>query len=407
MIKQQFEVSAGYRKWTYGLIGVGGLVLVLGFIFLALSNNEDSRTRFWAVLLQNGLYFLLLVNTSMFFICISALAMGGWQAAFKRVPEAISSVVPVFSILALLIFIAIIFGHQDKIYHWIDKEHVEHDPILKQKRGFLNPIFFFIWTIITLGVWTLVGRKMRQLSHRTDEAPMELQEAKKYNFTRTIWASVFVVFFALTVGSTIPWLWLMSIDAHWYSTMYSWYTFASTFVAGMALIALYLIYLKNQDYLEYVNDEHLHDLGKFMFAFSIFWTYLWYSQFMLIWYANIPEETIYFKVRMQGPYRGIFFLNLIVNFVLPILLLMRRGAKRNYTTITFLAVLIILGHWVDFYQMVMPGPLGEHYSLGWFEFGILALYAGLLMYFVGRSLQSRPLVAKYDPFLKESIIHHT
>jgi hypothetical protein len=236
---------------------------------------------------------------------------------------------------------------------------------------------------------------------------MDEGQARKFIWDNTVWAAGFIVFFALTVASTIPWLWLMSIDAHWYSTMYSWYTFASTFVAGMSLIALFVIFLKNQNYLEYVNDEHLHDLGKFMFAFSVFWTYLWFSQYMLIWYANIPEETIYFKVRQQGAYRGIFFLNLIINFLVPLLLLMRRGSKRNYTTVTFLAVLIILGHWIDFYQMVMPGTLGEHYSLGWFEIGILALYAGLIMYFAGRSLASRPLVPKYHPFLKESIIHHT
>ena len=199
----------------------------------------------------------------------------------------------------------------------------------------------------------------------------------------------------------------MSIDAHWYSTMYSWYTFASTFVSGMALVALYVIYLKNNDYLEYTTDEQLHDVGKFMFAFSIFWTYLWYSQFMLIWYANIPEETVYFKPRVQGIYKGVFFLNLIVNFLLPFLLLMRRGSKRNYTTVVFVAVLIILGHWVDFYQMVMPGSVGEHFSLGWFEFGILALYAGLIMHFVGKGLASKPLVAVNHPFMKESIIHHT
>jgi hypothetical protein len=128
---------------------------------------------------------------------------------------------------------------------------------------------------------------------------------------------------------------------------------------------------------------------------------------MLIWYANIPEETVYFKPRMQGPYRFIFFLNLVMNFVLPFLLLMRRGSKRNYTTIVYLAVLIILGHWVDFYQMVMPGPLGENYHLGWFEFGVLAFFAGLVMFLVGRGLEKTPLVAKYHPFLKESIIHHT
>lgn len=406
MIKQQFEVTPGYRKWTMALLGVGGLVLLLGIIFLAFSGDEHSRTRFWAVLLQNSTFFLLITNASMFFICVTTLAMGGWQTAFRRVPEAISSVVPVFAILALIVFLGIIFGHQHHIYHWLDTEHVEHDPILKGKKGFLNPVFFLAWTLITLAAWTLIGAKMRKLSSRADE-PMDFEEGKSWIHTNTIWASAFLVFFGLTVGSTIPWLWLMSIDAHWYSTMYSWYTFASTFVAGMSLIALYVIYLKNNDYLEYTTDEQLHDLGKFMFAFSVFWTYLWYSQFMLIWYANIPEETVYFKPRMQGPYRGIFFLNLIVNFVLPFLLLMRRGSKRNYTTVTFVAVLIIIGHWIDFFQMVMPGPMGEHYSMGWFEFGILALYAGMIMHFVGKGLASKPLVPVNHPFMKESIIHHT
>ena len=406
MIKQQFEVTPGYKKWSLGLLAVGGLVLVLGFVFLGLSSDEHSQTRFWAVLLQNSTYFLLICNASMFFICITTLAMGGWQVAFRRVPEAISAVVPVFSVLALLVFLGIVFGHQHHIYHWLDKEHVEHDKILKGKSAFLNPTFFFAWTIITLAVWNFVGRKMRQLSDRTDEPMDGIEGAKSWVNSNIIWAAAFIVFFGLTVGSTIPWLWLMSIDAHWYSTMYSWYTFASTFVSGMALIALFVIYLKNNDYLEYTNDDHLQDLGKFMFAFSIFWTYLWFSQFMLIWYANIPEETVYFKPRLQGAYSGIFYLNLIVNFVLPFLLLMTRGAKRNYTTMTFLSVLIVLGHWIDFYQMVMPGALGDHYSLGWYEFGILALYAGLIMHFVGRSLSSKPVVPRYNPFLKESVIHH-
>ncbi len=406
MIKQQFEVTPGYKKWSLGLLGVGGLVLLLGIFFLAFSKDEHNQTRFWAVLLQNSTFFLLVCNASMFFICITTLAMGGWQIAFRRVPEAISTLVPVFAILAAIVFLGIIFGHQHHIYHWLDKEHVEQDPILKGKSPLLNPVFFLFWTFLTLAVWTGVGAKMRKLSERTNE-PLSAEEGKGFIWSNTVWASVFVVFFGLTVGSTIPWLWLMSIDSHWYSTMYSWYTFASTFVSGMSLIALFVVYLKNNDYLEYTTDEQLHDLGKFMFAFSIFWTYLWYSQFMLIWYANIPEETVYFKPRMQGPYRGIFFLNLIVNFILPFLLLMRKGSKRNYTTITFVAVLIILGHWIDFFQMVMPGAMGEHYSLGWFEFGILALYAGLIMHFVGKGLSSRPLVPAYHPFLKESIVHHT
>jgi len=202
-------------------------------------------------------------------------------------------------------------------------------------------------------------------------------------------------------------LWLMSLDAHWYSTMYSWYTFASTFVSGIALITLWVIYLKNKGYLEYTNEEHLHNLGIYLFAFSIFWTYLWFAQYMLIWYGNIPEETIYFKHRVQGPYKGIFFLNLIINFVCPILLLMKKAPKRNYTFMTFMAVLILFGHWIDFYQMVMGSVRKEDGNLSWLDFGIAALFLGLMIFYVPKALAKKPMLPKYNPFLKESIIHHT
>ncbi|NBO48532.1 MAG: quinol:cytochrome C oxidoreductase, partial [Chitinophagia bacterium] len=215
MIKQQFEISAGYKKWTNILLAVGGLALVLGIVFLGMSKDELAQTRFWSVLLQNSTFFLLVVNASMFFVCITTLAMGGWQMAFRRVPEAISTVVPVFSILALLVFVGIIFGHKHSIYHWLDTEHVKHDPILKGKTPFLNPTFFMVWTIITLALWSFVGAKMRKLSSQADES-MDQETSKKFIWNNTVWAAVFIVFFALTVASTIPWLWLMSIDAHWY-----------------------------------------------------------------------------------------------------------------------------------------------------------------------------------------------
>jgi Ni/Fe-hydrogenase subunit HybB-like protein len=199
----------------------------------------------------------------------------------------------------------------------------------------------------------------------------------------------------------------MSIDAHWYSTMYSWYTFASTFVAGIALITLLVIFLKNNGYLEYTGIEHLHDLGKFMFAFSIFWTYLWFSQFMLIWYANIPEETIYFVGRSQGIYKGIFWLMFIINFVAPILILMSRDSKRNYATISFMAVLILFGHWLDFYQMVFPGVSPDHVPSIIYDMGVGIGFVGVIMFVTARALAKAPLLAKNHPFVKESLIHHT
>jgi hypothetical protein len=234
-----------------------------------------------------------------------------------------------------------------------------------------------------------------------------VEQGKKYIFTNTVWASIYIVWFGLTVASVTPWLWLMSIDAHWFSTMYSWYTFASTFVSGMALITIFVIYLKNKGYLEYVNEEHLHDLGKFQFAFSIFWTYTWFAQFMLTWYANISEETIYFKPRFEGAYTGIFYLNLVINFLAPLLIFMSRPSKRNYATVTFVSILIVFGHWLDLYQMVFPHHYPDHVPMNLFDFGVAAGFVGLIMWSTGMALAKNPLLAKNHPFLKESIIHHT
>jgi hypothetical protein len=418
---RQFELPASYKKWTMGLLIAGVAALLYGFIMYhpfehaahGAGAAHSESTRFWAVLLQNSVFWLLVVNASMFFLCVTTMAMGGWQVAFRRVPEAISSVVPILGIITFVILMAIVWGGRTDIYHWLDKDAVAHDHILTGKKGFLNPMFFTIWSAITIFLWWILGKKMRSMSLETDQnGHMDYEAGKKWIWKNTVWASLFTVFFGLTVASTIPWLWLMSIDAHWYSTMYSWYTFASTFVSGMSLVALYVIYLKNRDQLEYVNEEHLHDIGKFMFAFSVFWTYLWFSQYMLIWYSNQPEETKYFIERIgtaekAGPYKGIFFFNLIVNFLCPLLILMKKGSKRNWSLITFMAVLIIFGHWIDFFQMVMPGTVKEHYHLLPFEFGVAALFIGIIMWGVGRFLSAHSLVPKNHPFLKESMIHHT
>ncbi len=404
-IREHFVIPQRYKLWSYALMAVGLVSIILLYVTHGSSNDEHERARFWASLLQNSVFFLLVVNASMFFICATILAWGGWPMSFRRVPEAIASVVPVIGIISAAILLAIVFGGDHVIYQWTDEKHL--DEILQYKSGFLNKKFFTIWTLLTIFLWWILGKKIRDFSISTDKGHMEVEEGKKFIWKNTVWAALFMIVFALTVMSTIPWLWLMSIDAHWYSTMYSWYTFASTFVSGMALIALFVIYLKNKGYLEYTNEEHLHDLGKFMFAFSVFWTYLWFSQYMLIWYSNQPEETKYFEPRVEGVYRGIFFLNIIINFLAPLLLLMKRGAKRNYTTVTLLAVLIIFGHWLDFFQMVHPGPSGDHVPMMMYDMGIGLGFVGLIMFVTGRTLSRNPMVPINHPFFKESVIHHT
>jgi len=412
-LKDQFIIPKRYNAWSFGLMAIGILSIIILFIMFGAKSDPHEQARFWGSLLQNSVYFLLVTNAAMFFICATTLAWGGWQISFRRVTEAISTVVPVIGVISIVIMLVLVFGNNHVIYQWADPAKVSASHELKFKSPFLNKGFFTVWTLVTVSLWYLIGAKMRSLSRSIDDKTLTVQEGKRFTWSNTVWSAIFLVIFALTVMSTIPWLWLMSIDAKWYSTMYSWYTWASTFVAAVALIAIYVIYLKNNGYLELTNEEHLHDLGKFMFAFSIFWTYLWFSQYMLIWYSNQPEETLYFKPRVQGPFRGIFFLNLVINFVAPILILMKRGTKRNYTTMTFMCVLILFGHWLDFFQMVFPAVMKDpvtaqtHVPFMLYDFGVGLGFVGLIMFVTARSLSKYPMIIKHHPFIKESIIHHT
>lgn len=406
----QYVTPAGFKKWSSGLMIAGLITLVLGVIFLnPLSGSHGDNldgTRFWAVLLQNSIYWLMLVNVSILFIVICTLAMGGWQVAFRRVTEAIGSLVPVLGVITIVVMLCIILGGRTDIYPWLDKEAVKTDHLLSGKSGFLNPIVYLVASIVVIGLWSYIGKKLNDISIESDKAgPMDSETARVWLKKNFGWSAYYIVIYLVSVGAIMPWLWLMSIDPHWYSTMYSWYTFASTFVAGIALITIFVIYFKNRGQLEFVTQEHLQDLGKFMFAFSIFWTYLWFSQFMLIWYANIPEETVYFKARLQGPYEGLFYLNLILNFVAPILIFMKKATKRNYTIVTFMCIVIIFGHWIDFYQMVMPGTVGANPKFSWFELGIPLGFVGLIMWGVNRFALKVPMTSINNPFLKESIIH--
>jgi hypothetical protein len=403
-MNERFEIPARMRNTGLGLMILGIVVLILGAITL-LGGDHYEKTRFWIVLLHNSVFFLLITVASIFIQAAASLAQGGWLVAYKRVPEAIGANVWVFGLIATIILFLIAFtvnidGH-NPIYHWV---HPDGDKILEGKSAFLNAGMFVVVTLATVGLWSFFGIKFRSMSLAQEKAP---KNSTKIYWNTAVWGALFLLVYALTQMSITPWMWLMSIDAHWYSTMFSWYTFASAFVSGMSVILLFVIYLKNQGNMKLVNIEHIHDLGKLMFAFSIFWTYVWFAQYMLIWYGNIPEETTYFKIRQQGPYGVIWYATFIINFVMPILILMSRPSKRNYFTVCFMALMIIFGHWLDFYIMTMPGPLGANWHLSWYEIGIFAGFVGVLIFTVSRTLASASLVPNNHPLLKEAILHQS
>ena len=219
-------------------------------------------------------------------------------------------------------------------------------------------------------------------------------------------SAIFLVIFAVS-SSVSAWDWVMSIDTHWFSTMFGWYIFASWWVTGLAVITLIVAYLKDAGYLKMVTANHLHDLGKFIFAFSIFWTYIWFSQFLLIYYANIPEETVYFIARLKNPpYSWIFYANLFLNFVFPFLLLMTRDAKRHLSMLKVVCPIVIVGHWFDFYNMVTPGVMKHEGGLGFLEIGLALVFTAAFLYVVLNALSKLQLVAKHHPFMEESLNHH-
>ena len=381
------------KIFTYILIGIGLIAIITGFAV-------DSH-RAWANLLVNNFFFLAIALFGTFFVAMQYLSEAAYAVALKRVPEAMSQFLWVAGPLMLLIFL---FGHHD-LYHWthhelydIESEH--YDEILAGKSAYLNIPFFIIRMLICIGGWLWATHLLRKYSLQQDLSGGLIFHKKSLTVS-----AIFLVFFAVT-SSTSSWDWLMSVDAHWFSSIFGWYVFSGLWVSGTITTILFIIYLKKKGHLPNVNENHLHDMGKWMFAISMVWTYLWFSQFMLIWYANLPEEVMYFQFRIEH-YRTIFFGMLIVNFVLPFFALIARDTKRNVRFLVVVGVLIFLSHWADVFVMVMPGTVGEHWHIGFIEVGTFLGFLGLFLYVVQRSLAKVPLEIENHPYLEESIhLHH-
>lgn len=391
-LTEQFTVPAKQKTIAFVLMAIGIISLIVGFVMY-----KDNPERVWANLLLDSVFFLGIIMASAFFMAAHYVAWGGWWIVLRRIPEAISSVLPV---AAGILGLVLIFGNHT-LYEWTHAEVVSADPILSDKTAYLNLPFFFTRFVFFLGILILLNWLMRKSSIKEDSTePGSLVEHK----AGLKWGSLFLLFFAVYI-SVSAWDWLMSLDPHWFSTMFAWYAFASFWVSGISVITLVTIYLKRKGYLSFVTENHLHDLGKYMFAFTVFWTYLTYDQFMLIWYANIPEETIYFKERFMN-YEFLFFAVWILNFIVPFFSLIRRDEKRKMKSLTIIAIIIICGHFLDYYMMVMPATVKSNYGFGILELGLPCFYIGLFLFLVFNYMAKRPLLAKNSPYLKESLNHH-
>ena len=429
--------------------------MLLGLVCLGLTwvYDDEFHTRFWTNVLHNSVFFTGISAVALFLITAGITMYGGWATAFKRVWESYSLFMVVGMVLLGIIAIGNV-GHFHHLYHWADSSAAEGDKILKGKSGVLNNTWFMLATFVFLGTWFLFAYKLRQLSLKEDAEGN--YEAGDFTIHRTMrkYAAAFLPIFGFTSAAAI-WLWVMSIDAHWFSTLFAWYCTASLVVSMVCVTILLLLYLKSIGYMTYITKEHFHDLGKYTFAFSVFWTYLWFSQFMLIWYANIGEETTYFNLRMTQ-YPVLYWGNFIMNFILPFLILIRNDTKRKFGSIGFAAALVLFGHWWDFFQMIKPGAyknMQEHVEHmahqsgaasheaaqhgsemvsgaehavagshevahhaaafvdgftipGLLEIGTFVGFTGLFLYVVFMNLAKASLLPKNDPYVQESLTHH-
>jgi hypothetical protein len=393
---EQFTFSGKLKTWTLIAIVVGILAAAFGFV-----TGQQERT--FANLLLMAYYFTCVCATGLFFIALQYVAQAGWATGLIRIPQAMSRVLPIASLILVVVCAAGLMTH-NLYHHWnaeglTDPNSPSYDKLIAGKAGYLNVPFFLTRLVLFLGAYSFFAWLFAKYSEREESEGGLVFYDKSFK-----WSTIFLIIF----GFTTP-LWafdtIMSLEAHWFSTMFGWYNFAAMWVSGLCVITLIVILMKKAGYLSWVNENHLHDLGKFIFAFSIFWTYIWFSQFLLIYYANIPEETVYFYKRWEPEYLPWFWLNIIINFLAPLLVLMARDSKRQMNRLMYVCIILLCGHWLDYYMMIMPGTVESHRGFGIIEIGIAIGFVGLFAFFTLNQISKRSLVAKNHPFLEESINH--
>ena len=352
-----------------------------------------------------AVFFFGVSCCALFFYSIQHAAHAGWSIIVTRVMEGIASYIP-WGGAILLIIMVLNVTHVGHLFHWMDPELVDpksenFDVITLEKSKFLNIPFYVVRNLIYVLGASFFAWKLKAVSKKVDETKSRKDYQMLYR-----WAVGYIAFFGFA-SAAWAWDWLMSIDHHWYSTMYIWYSMVSCLSSAIGVIILVSVYLKKKGFLPQFNDNHLHDLGKFLFATSMLWTYTWFCQFMLYWYANVPEEVNYFFGRFEY-YAPTFLPMLIINFLLPLLVLVSSSIKRNYKVVTTMAVIVILGHILDYFNMVMPGTVGPFWKtpeLLLLVLGSVLFIVGLFIFTVMSGLSKLKLIPTGNPFLHESEIY--
>jgi hypothetical protein len=413
---EQYQFTGKVKTWSLVAIVIGVITIIAGFL-----TGHEQRT--FSNLLLMGYYFTCVCAAGVMFCAIQYAAQAGWSAAILRVPQAFGRVLPIAALILVIIIIAglsvthtVVDGGTSHVEpylyaRWATQDlHIKgnsiYDAVIAGKSGFLNEPFFLIRIVGMLACYSLFGWLLYKYSSNEDE----VGGMKFYNKSFLV-SCVFLVIFGFTVP-IFAFDTIMSLEARWFSTMFGWYNLAGLWVSGLSVMTLVIIYLRKAGYLSWVTEDHLHNMGLFMFAFSVFWTYLWFAQFLLTYYANIPEESAYFVRRWEPDFMVWFWLNIVINFGAPLLILMSRDSKRYVGTLKVMCIILIGGHWLDYFQMIAPNTIPEHDHwywkvISWVEPGIFIGFAGLFTFLLLSTLSRfKSLIPKKHPFLEESLHHH-
>ncbi len=370
--------------------------MFVGFCVFAVGLNVDKE-RMWASYLTSFFFFVSMALAGMFFTAIQHVTNAGWSVNVRRFSESLTAFLPMGFVMAI-IFIAFGASH---LYEWLDPAKVQADALLAKKVGYLNNTFFVIRMVLFFGLWIFFWKKIIHTSVKQDETGDESITLK------LVPKSVaFILVFALSY-SFFSIDTLMSLDPHWFSTMFGVYTFAGLFQAGLAVIILVTLWVRNKGLVQgFVKADHLHDLGKFLKAFTIFMAYIGFSQFMLIWYANMPEETEFFLHRSHAGWMTVSLSLLVFKFIVPLLMLLPMSNKRSPTVLAMVSILIVVMEYVDIYWLVYPNLNHNHPIFGVWEIGVFLGFLGIFMFTATKFLAKNSLIPMRDPRRHESMAHH-
>jgi hypothetical protein len=398
----QFHFPVTAKLACFVMMAVGGITFGLSF----LGGSELAFTG-WTIA---AWYCVGLSLFAGFFISINHLSGGGWYTVFKRVPEAMLMYLPV----ALLTFVVLALSLGTHFYEWAHPhDHGDlHSALIDHKRPWLNAPFFLVRMALYFAIWVTFAWMLRRHSIQQD-ADGEV----RHTLLSRRWAAGYCITFALTLTfASVDYV--MSVEPVWFSTMFGVYHFAGILQSGFAATILLLLFLRSSGYLrKVVNENHFHNLGIWLLSVCVFWAYIWFCQFMLIWYVNIPETNQHYFVRWgtDNPWFWItFVVSPLVNFVIPFLTLLPRPNKRNLRILGGVALLVLLGRFLDLWQFMAPRPVHDDAHLpvasvgvgSFLVIGVTVGMLGLFAFVVLKALEKAPLIARHDPYLEESLHHH-